>query len=72
MKTANSINLKKIKDKCFAAFENEEGCSCLTTPYISCTPICCPFYKPVGMKDWIRVEDRDGVNLLPPEEFKRD
>ena len=72
MITANSIDLTEIKDNCFAAFEKEEGCSCLTAPYEECTAKACPFYKPDGMKDWIRVEDKDGVNLLPPEEFKQE
>ena len=69
--TTNSIELKTIKDKCFAAFENEEGCSCLTGPYEACTAAGCPFYKPDGLRDWIRVEDKDGINLLPPEEYRQ-
>lgn len=28
----------------------------------------CPFYKPFGCKDWIKIEDRDGVSLYPPED----
>jgi hypothetical protein len=31
----------------------------------------CPFYKPQGCKEWIRVEDEHGKNLVPPEEWRK-
>jgi len=43
----------------------EIGCL-ITTAWAECK---CPFYKPKGCEDWIRVE-RDGqVWLVPPEEY---
>lgn len=68
MKSPSSIDLTEIKDKCFASFEGE-GCSCLTEVPRECLAPGYPFYKPNGFKDWIRIEDRDGINLLPPEEY---
>lgn len=30
----------------------------------------CPFYKPEDCKEWVRIEDEEGIYLIPPEEYK--
>jgi len=70
VKTHNSIDLTEISDKCFAALQHEEGCTVLIAPEDRCGTIGCPFYKPEGLKDWVRITDKDGTFILPPEEHR--
>ena len=58
------IDLKEITDKCYA--DKAGMCDCLADPNGICD-YTCPFYKPVGCKDWIRVEDY----IFAPEENER-
>lgn len=70
MITLHSVDLTMVKDPCFAL--NVDGdCRARSTPHAKCCTYKCPFYKPVSCKDWVRVEDRQGVNLIPPEEYRR-
>ena len=73
MITIHSINLKQVTDPCFATIGNKEvqGCRSLVKLHEGCGTYKCPFYKPMDCSDWIRVEDRTGVNLIPPEEYRR-
>ncbi len=76
MKTRNSIDMDNMKDKhkCFA-FRNIAGIiTCEALRYIvpECGTPQCPFYKPVGCDDWIRIDDEDGHNLIPPEDYYED
>ena len=67
MRTKHSIELYRMKEPCFAASWDGE-CRALTTPHKDCGDYRCPFYKPINCKDWVRIEDRQGINLIPPEE----
>lgn len=61
------IDLTTCTDKCFA---NSLGtCRVLTTTAENCTATC-PFYKPKGCRDWIRMVAGDRVLLLTPEEYE--
>ncbi len=72
MITLHSIDLKYVKDPCFAlAPARYGGCKLLTTVDEKCGTYKCPFYKPLGCKDWVRVEDRQGTALVPEEEYYR-
>ena len=68
MVTKNSINLKQIYDPCFATTPYG-GCKILIFMHEECGSYKCPFYKPVNCKDWVRIDDRTGVNLIPPEDL---
>lgn len=35
-----------------------------------CGTFLCPFYKPAELKDWVRRDEKDGVVLIPPEEYE--
>lgn len=68
MKTKNSVNLlPKTTERCWALLR--EGCNILTRTSEECGSCRCPFYKPVDCGDWIRVEDEEGITLIPPEEY---
>lgn len=68
MITENSIDLIGIKERCFAY--KYETCEITTRmSRFGCGTFKCPFYKPAGLQDWVRVEDSDGINLVPPEEY---
>lgn len=59
------IKLDTIRTKCFAI--TDSGCratSCACDGRESC-----PFYKPEGCEDWIRIEYNGEVWLVPPEEY---
>lgn len=45
-------------------------CKVMDEPDIHCGTFRCPFYKPADLKDWIRRDEKDGVVLIPPEEYK--
>lgn len=68
MKTKNSIRLEETRQIC-CAYSITVNCSALTIADEQCGSCRCPFYKPSGCKDWIRIEDDDGVSLIPPEEY---
>lgn len=68
MKTKSSIRLEETRQIC-DAYSNVVNCSALTTVDKNCGSYRCPFYKPDGCKDWVRIEDEDGCSLIPPEEY---
>lgn len=68
MKTKNSIRLEETRQIC-CAYSITVNCSALTIADEQCGSYRCPFYKPQGCKDWVRIEDEDGCNLIPPEEY---
>lgn len=68
MITLHSIDLAHVHEKCFA--EGYKGvCKLLTVKSDVCRTSKCPFYKPDECKDWVRVEDKQGVSLIPFEEY---
>ena len=69
MVTIHSINLKQINEPCFAAIGQKNGCRVLSRTNDGCGTYRCPFYKPRDCKEWIRIDDRTGVNLIPPEDL---
>lgn len=69
MKTQNSVDLKQTRQTCHA-YTLSGDCASMTSYHRECGSYRCPFYKPQGCKDWIRVEDEDGINLIPPEEYR--
>ena len=54
---------------CFASVALNEGCSILSAIADSCGTYRCPFYKPEGCKGWIRLNAKEGVVLIPPEDY---
>ena len=70
MITLHSIDLKRTDEPCFAK-SRYGNCTLLVIQAEKCC-YKCPFYKPDGCKDWIRVEDYQGANLIPPEEFAKE
>lgn len=60
------VKLDTIKEKCFADWD-ERGCKCRTSECVGREN--CPFYKPESCEDWIRVEIKGEVWLVPPEEY---
>lgn len=70
MITLHSIDLKYADEPCFAAIGNSKtsGCRLLHKMPKKCD-YQCPFYKPKDCRDWIRVEDKQGTNIVPPEEY---
>lgn len=71
MITLHSIDLKYIKDPCFALAPRYGGCKLLTVQHKNCNSHNCPFYKPKECKDWVRVEDGQGTSIVPAEEYYR-
>ena len=72
MKTKHSIDLTKDKSRCFAAVSGSSGCTILPVQLPECGTSGCRFYKPGSCRDWVRIEDEDGINLIPPEEYYTD
>lgn len=68
MRTSNSIRLEETRQPC-CHFSAAVECSAMTTADERCGSYRCPFYKPEGCRDWVRIEDNDGINLMPPEEY---
>ena len=66
MITRNSIDLKRIDEPCYALARGH--CLVLIRRNDNCGSYKCPFYKPKDCKAWVRIEDRQGINLIPPEE----
>lgn len=73
MITLHSIDLKTTTEPCFAEIgrSNNKNCRLLYKMGKDCGSYKCPFYKPRDCKDWVRVEDRLGVSIVPPEEYYR-
>lgn len=69
MITLHSLDLKYVRDKCYG--EMRGNCRVLSVKSEKCRTPGCPFYKPEGCREWIRVEDRQGCNLVPPEEYEK-
>lgn len=68
MKTKHSVNLLKERpEPCDSIYP--KGCRILTKVYEGCGSCACPFYKPRDCGDWIRVEDEEGISLIPQEEY---
>lgn len=68
MITKHSIDLTMITEPCFAITAHDKGCGLLRAREPGCCTWRCPFYKPMNCKQWVRIEDRQGINLVPPEE----
>lgn len=54
---------------CFAQSVFDE-CKIMDSYDDNCNTYNCPFYKPEGCKDWIKIETEDGVCLYAPEELE--
>lgn len=61
------IDLKEMYDRCFA----REAGDCTILKDIEICGNGCPFYKPYGCKDWVRVKQSNGEMLYTPEEYER-
>lgn len=69
MKTKNSIDLKGVNDPCIG-MGWQGSCLLLNRMEPGCGSYRCNFYKPEGCESWTRIEDKNGVNLIPPEDWK--
>ena len=67
MRTRSSIDLQAATEPCCALIGGV--CTASEKMRSDCGSYLCPFYKPAGCKDWIRVEDEEGISLVPPEEY---
>lgn len=65
MRTKNSVDAAHVDDPCWAT---DISCPVKHRPAV-CSAYDCGFYKPAGCKDFIRIEDKDGINFVPPEEY---
>ena len=65
MRTRNSIDAAYVDDPFWAT---NITCPVKHRPAV-CSAYDCGFYKPESCKDYIRVEDKDGINFIPPEEY---
>lgn len=61
------IELTEYTEKCFA--EIQGGCSLLSEHITASCGYKCPFYKPRGCRDWVRVERGRRIRLYTPEEY---
>ena len=68
MITLHSVNLMYLQEPCWALASYDSGCKLLIAKEPGCCSYKCPFYKPINCRDWVRIEDKDGINLIPPEE----
>lgn len=55
---------------CFARMFDDCTALAPQTVMHGCGTYRCPFYKPSGCKDWIRLERPNYMVLLPPEEVE--
>ena len=62
------VEISNLGEKCFA--RTYDGCVVLSVIQPQCSPKC-PFYKPIGCTDWVRVDTRNQIFLIPPEEYER-
>ena len=58
------IRIDECTDRC--DLDSLEKCEGLVKKAVKCDHNC-PFYKPVGCSDWVRVDGE----LIPPEEYER-
>lgn len=72
MITLHSIDLKYVRDPCFAAISvrGTSGCRLLHKTPKRCD-YRCPFYKPKECRDWVRVEEGHDISIVPPEEYRK-
>ena len=61
------IYLEECTDRCYA----EEGGGCTALIGDGICGNACPFYKPRGCKDWIRIKRNGKAVLMAPEEYER-
>ncbi len=47
----------------------DTGCLILSGGHKDCGTYACPFYKPEGCRDWIRLDLECGVRLIPPDDY---
>ena len=74
MITKHSIDMRTLKEPCFAYDKTYTVCKVLIRKHEKCGSHKCPFYKPSGCKGWVKVIDSSGTFLIPPEDwydFKR-
>ena len=55
---------------CFALIAGKE-CGLLIERSKECGTYACSFYKPCECKDWIRVNEPDGILFVSPEEYRK-
>lgn len=73
MITKGSIDLKSTDEKCFARVGKQGEktvCLILSAAHEECGTYKCPFYKPSGCADWVRLDGRLGAVIVPPEEYR--
>ena len=63
------IDITNIKDKCFADSLGE--CRVLSSTISLECNASCPFYKPKGCEQWIRINTKSRAWIMPPEEYER-
>ena len=70
MITKNSVMLNQHSGPCCAlsTLAGNKICEVLTRESPDCN-YRCPFYKPEGCGDWIRVEHGRDIYVVPPEEY---
>lgn len=62
------IDITKSTEKCFADSLGE--CRVLSeTISLECNASC-PFYKPIGCREWVRINTKAKAWLLTPEEYE--
>lgn len=52
------------EEKCYALLQGQ----CVVLEVTNCTE--CPFYKPVGCEDWVRLDIEGLPYLLSPEDYE--
>lgn len=62
------IDITDSTERCFAE-EDNKTCKLLYADAIESCGCKCPFYKPEGCEDWIKIEKGEGVYLYTPEEM---
>ena len=63
------IDITDYTEKCFADGLGE--CRVLSETITTECNATCPFYKPKGCNDWVRIDTKTSVYLLTPEEYER-
>lgn len=62
---------RETDGKCFA--DRNDGCYVMgaDAPMRGCNTYLCPFYKPKDCEDWIRIEKKNYLVMIPPEEYSK-
>lgn len=47
------------------------GCDVMEEEHEKCGTFACPFYKPDGCQDWVRLDRGDVICLFSPDETER-